>query len=611
MTIKIFNKEVNIPEKIFIIAAAYFPTAACANYLNMNTSNILTLVFLLGFYMILKRAFKISDKKVIKVSRILGFFFMLFFIMAKLSAIISSIHPFWNFITYIIGFFILSENILKLLYGRFLNVSFKRNGISEDISLKKKLKIFFGCVLTLFICWTPYFLRFFPGIISQDSATQLNQVLGGPYSDHHPFMHTMVIKLFYNLGTFIFGNNLNYGVAVYSVCQMFLLAAAFSYMIFTIYKHGAKKWTVIVILIFYAFIPYNGIYSVTMWKDIWFGGIMTMFSTTIYRLTEFYKSEGNNGKKIPVYEIIMFFIFGLCVCLFRSNGLYAFIVLIPFIIIVFRKKKNIIVSAAALAALITALIIKGPVYNYLNVEPPDIAESLSMPMQHISRAIHDGAYLTKEQYDLLSEVVDVEAMPRIYDSTSSDNIKYAIRKKDNQKYIIEHKWEYIKLWLEIGIKNPTAYILAQTEGTLGYWYPDVQHWVFKYNNYIIPEELNFKKDMKLPESIGNAMDSSLQWYKSIPVYGLIWSIGACTWTCMFFMGFCYLKRRKSFLLVYIPVFAVLFTLFIATPVYAEFRYAYSLFTTVPLLFAIPFINGGKSEKNNFLQDEKNADVSAE
>ena len=38
----------------------------------------------------------------------------------------------------------------------------------------------------------------------------------------------------------------------------------------------------------------------------------------------------------------------------------------------------------------------------------------------------------------------------------------------------------------------------------------------------------------------------------------------------------------------LKMFAILATLMIATPVFSEFRYAYSLFTTTPLLFIIPF-----------------------
>nr|MCR5111667.1 hypothetical protein [Ruminococcus sp.] len=44
------------------------------------------------------------------------------------------------------------------------------------------------------------------------------------------------------------------------------------------------------------------------------------------------------------------------------------------------------------------------------------------------------------------------------------------------------------------------------------------------------------------------------------------------------------------LLVYLPVFGVYITLLIATPVYSEFRYIYSLFTSLPMFCIVPFLD---------------------
>ena len=47
-----------------------------------------------------------------------------------------------------------------------------------------------------------------------------------------------------------------------------------------------------------------------------------------------------------------------------------------------------------------------------------------------------------------------------------------------------------------------------------------------------------------------------------------------------------LKKDPVALFLPIPVLAVIATLLIATPVYAEFRYAYSLFCVLPFLLAV-------------------------
>ena len=52
---------------------------------------------------------------------------------------------------------------------------------------------------------------------------------------------------------------------------------------------------------------------------------------------------------------------------------------------------------------------------------------------------------------------------------------------------------------------------------------------------------------------------------------------------------CIVKKRARLLMAFLPVVAVFLTLMISTPVYAEFRYIYCLFTTLPFLASITFL----------------------
>ena len=86
--------------------------------------------------------------------------------------------------------------------------------------------VFLCCFLIIFICWLPYFLAYFPGILSNDSVWQMDQILGiRPLSNHHPFTHTMIIKLFYSIGYAIFGTA-NAGIATYTLFQMTTMASS-------------------------------------------------------------------------------------------------------------------------------------------------------------------------------------------------------------------------------------------------------------------------------------------------------------------------------------------------------------------------------------------------
>ena len=63
-----------------------------------------------------------------------------------------------------------------------------------------------------------------------------------------------------------------------------------------------------------------------------------------------------------------------------------------------------------------------------------------------------------------------------------------------------------------------------------------------------------------------------------------------TWVTLFMTGAAFIRKNKKFVLIYLPVIGVILTLLIATPVFAEFRYAYCVFACVPLFCCIPFLN---------------------
>ncbi|MDE6101794.1 MAG: hypothetical protein K2F73_02290, partial [Ruminococcus sp.] len=308
--------------------------------------------------------------------------------------------------------------------------------------------------------------------ITTDSISQLNQAAGNQsLSNHHPIAHTMMIKLLFNLGQFLFNGDDTLSVAIYTVGQSIILSASFSYLIVTLYKFRVKTLYIILTLLFFTLPTYHAQFSVVMWKDIWFGAFVIAFSTTLWRLIILKKS---NPQKLHLFEHIMLYIMGVGVCLFRSNGLYVFIFLFVFLVLYCIKKKSFIILSESALVLATALIIKGPVYNSMGVTPSDPIESLSLPAQQIAAVVRDKGVI-EEHEKLLSNIVDVSKIPERYAPDISDSIKNLVRETDNQEYLTEHKLELLKLWIEMGMDFPEVYTIAHINLTCGYWYPDIQY----------------------------------------------------------------------------------------------------------------------------------------
>lgn len=127
-------------------------------------------------------------------------------------------------------------------------------------SLYKKrtgLCAFFLCLL----CWIPYFLYQYPGIMTPDSLNQFEQALDViPYSNHHPWVHTLLIKLIYTIGFQITGSML-VSLSFYTLFQMCLLSGSICYFINTLKICRTRPSVCFLITLFYALVPYHAVYS--------------------------------------------------------------------------------------------------------------------------------------------------------------------------------------------------------------------------------------------------------------------------------------------------------------------------------------------------------------
>lgn len=118
-------------------------------------------------------------------------------------------------------------------------------------------------------------------------------------------------------------------------------------------------------------------------------------------------------------------------CLLRSNGWVAFLLsVIVFAVLLGKGQRKLLLLF--LCVLVSTYVLKHPVLDSLQVNQPDTAESLSIPIQQIARVVVDGKKLTEEQEELLSKVVEIEKIPEVYSSYISDPMKNLVRESQNQ-----------------------------------------------------------------------------------------------------------------------------------------------------------------------------------
>ena len=469
----------------------------------------------------------------------------------------------FNALCTFVGGYIAAENVLRCAYNR-LPVRTERWSPRKEPWL-----IFFGSFAAIaainLVC---HFFVIYPGSLSLDSMDQINQIRYGTYTNHHPFWHTMVIKLFLEIGYGIFGD-INRAVSVYTVAQILMMAACFAYCLMSLYQAGVSRTWIGLSFALYAFMPYNICYSVTMWKDVLFGGAVCAFLTAFFRILR------GIGKK-QLWNYVIFAVSGLGFCLWRSNGFLALVAAFPvFAICLWKDHKKML--GLLLAVLALGWVMKGPVLSAMGVPQPDLVESLSIPVQQVARVIVEGGELTAEETEMISRIMDIEEVPSLYKSHISDNIKNEIRSKDNA-YFEANAGAYLKLWLQLLVKHPAEFIKAWVDQTKGYWGGGFENWM--YGNFVNENDMGIAMTRQ-SNILYRLYTMYFAFSRHVIFFQPLHSIGLHVWVLAIAAFVNLFRKRREWLLI-APLMAMVLTLLVATPVSGEFRYAYGIFTAFPL-----------------------------
>ena len=206
-----------------------------------------------------------------------------------------------------------------------------------------------------------------------------------------------------------------------------------------------------------------------------------------------------------------------------------------------------------------------------------------MPTQHVLCAYLKGGELTEEEIEMIDRVVPVDEVGDYYNPWLFDIVKNFIRESGDQQVIADNKWEYFKLWLRVGLRNPLQYTVAEVRQTAGYWAYKVRDYQYLYGEYYMvdnPFEMTTQRKLFTYDN-ELAMHDFLMNFQDF--YNKVWSLGLNTWLMIF--GIAYMLYERRNMMIYVPFIMMLVTLLLAAPVYNEFRYAYGLFTALPFLLS--------------------------
>lgn len=563
---------------ITILASLILVLFIWHNFLVTGNNIIFVFIFIMCLFFI-KKTTEIENKRANIIAIVISLVFTIIEIVCKSISkdyTLNNIMDKWLIIN-VAGYFTMGWLLIKWLYNYLdkVRLVYDEGLLSSILILKNKFILFGIFFILIVVAWIPYFLKYYPGIITPDSCSQIEQAIGIlGLQDHHPIAHTAIITVCVKIGQLLF-NNINISIAIYSITSMICMAAMDSIILIYLKKIKVHPTMLLLTLVYYMFYPVNGMYAITMWKDVLFSGILPIFiilcNGLIFNTEKFLKNK---------YKIICFIIISFFTMILRHNGLYVVIFTLPFIFIVLRNywKKLIPIFISILFIYQIFNII---VFNILNVEKGSVAEMLSIPVQQIARVEkYHREEIDNVTMENINKIFKINNIGDEYNPTLSDPVKAKV----DVTYFKENKLEFFKLWVKLLIKYPKDYIESFISNSYGYYYPEAHNWVV--SRATMGNELGIQQQPKIKGELVEKYDSFID-NRDIPLVSMLFSIGAGVWTIMVCLGYKIYKKQYRYILLYLPIF-ILWLTCIASPVFCEFRYAYPIFTGLPLYISINF-----------------------
>ena len=456
----------------------------------------------------------------------------------------------------------------------------KATALVRETCLNRKFWIVSGIFL---VCWFPYFLASFPGFFLYDAQTELNMVLTGEYTTHHPLAHVLLLGWVMKVIHKITGSY-NAGIAVYVICQAVFIAMSFSYLLLRMKHWGVRKWIRILGMVYLCLFPVIPMYALCTTKDVLFTIFVILFLASLV-------DRQNYGNAALIVN-------GVLMLLFRNNGIYALVLSLPFLIL--SEKSNVQKRRLAVACGITLLAyatVSFGLKTVTNASDAPKQEMLSVPIQQLARVYcYEPESMSANQKVLLQEFVPEEALLR-YRPTLSDPVKVAF----NSEVYKERSDEFFSLWLAVAKKQPALYMDAFLVNNYGFWYPYASLNCYKGNQtytYIYEDSSYFGYETEQPgerKSLFPALDEfvrklslEISWQK-LPGIRMLFHPAYYVW--IFLFGMCYqLSHKRYQMCAYaIPVLLLLVTVIPGPAVLT--RYVLYFYFGFPLLLA--FLLEGK------------------
>lgn len=551
-----------------------------------NTESFLWLVVMFFFICVIDLSLREKNKRLSCFSALFGIICAVFYILGICLDKLGRISWLWSNSGILL-------NVLNLFYSHtllyycfaFLAFRFLQKQACEKVTERQSgfsLIYVFLIWAVLILLYLPWYCYCFPGVITQDSAEQLQDaVTVDSVHDHHSAFLSLIMRIII-LPVRKLTGSLQIGVGAVSLLQMLIVTFIFALAYEWLRYYLKNKVLRIILFSWFAYYPVHYFYAATLWKDILFSVVFLAFMLCIDVAAVDEKGFFSSPLKMVLLAVSM-----LLLLLMRHNGLSIVVIMTVCLFLRFPAYRGRI-------ALITGgLFLVFGVWNLLilpalNVTKIDSTHALSVMEQQMARVmyLHHEEFSDEEMAEF-TEYFDIEDLWTRYKPYISDSVKRHFR----NDLFAENPKGFFEVWMKLGKCFPVDYLEAFLANNYGYWFPEIRHTIISYG----VNEMGAIEDIHSAPLLQSHLFDQVrdyimgEQYMKMPLIPVLFSGGACFWVWVFCGCYCLYNNRRKFIL-FLPGFSLWLGILIS-PVVNEYRYVYGLFTALPLLMTSSLSGG--------------------
>lgn len=555
-------------------------------------------IFTILFFFLYKIFWYNSSKTPIKFSRLLALFLSIGYTAGigfsydnTLSILITSNIRLIKTTFWLFGMYMLYLTAINLFYD-LCNGNYKWKFKDNKLSMLISQKTCFICWIIIFISWFIHIILRYPGTMSYDNYNQLAYYFNyQTFTTAQPIFHTWLFGSFVRLGL-LFGSE-NLGLFLFILFQSLIMSLVLAHSLSLMKKFKTPDWLFYITLGIYCIAPYYSGYASFPVKDYLYTAFFVLLILLLiewsYNISMLYQGKARCICWIAASTLLI-----LC----RNNGVYIYLPLIFMMSIILlrqsttlkdRKKLLSITLISFILPLILSSVITNTISMAYNVEKDSPKEMFSLPFQQTARYIRDyGHEVTEEEQLIISEVLDYENLPSLYNEMTSDPVKTTYHASDMSELLA-----YFKVWFRQFLKHPICYIEATWNQNYYVFAPNIDNIVYNKDCRIgheimydcgLLEDINFQVPPFM-HGICTIMVSFYSFLTKLPIIGLLNNVAfyiILMFTIIFFM----LKDKcKAGYVVLLPLLLAFVFIILSPQIQNQPRYAFPIIYSMPSVTA--------------------------